>query len=81
MAQELPDKACIACGWIADKQKRCCYSSHVKLVYGAHNQGVWSIGSDLILKERPDEGPKIKVKTLNHLATLTDVPVPKVVRD
>lgn len=81
MAEEPFDKSCIACGWTPDKQKRCCYSSHVKLIYGAHNRGVWSIGSDLILKERPDEGPNIGVKTLNHLANHTDIPVPKVLRD
>lgn len=37
----------------------------------------------MILKDRPDEGPKAKVevKILNHLATYTDIPVPKVLRD
>jgi aminoglycoside phosphotransferase (APT) family kinase protein len=80
---ELSDKGCIACGWTLDKQKRCHYSSHLKLFYGAFKRGVWSIGSDVILKDRPDEGPKakIEVKTLNHLATYTDIPVPKVLRD
>lgn len=42
---------------------------------------MWSIGSDVILKERPDEGPKTEVKTLNHLATYPNIPVPKVLRD
>ncbi|KAJ5922460.1 hypothetical protein N7516_010163 [Penicillium verrucosum] len=77
------DKGCIACGWTLDKEKRCHYTSHLKLFYGASTRGVWSIGSDVILKDRPDEGPKskVEVKTLNHLATYTDVPVPKVLRD
>ena len=77
------DNGCIACGWTLDKEKRCHYTSHLKLFYGASTRGVWSIGSDVILKDRPDEGPKskVEVKTLNHLATYTDVPVPKVLRD
>ena len=37
----------------------------------------------MILKDRPDEGPKakIEVKTLKYLATYTDIPVLKVLRD
>lgn len=80
MAEE-PAKSCIACGWTSDKQKRCCYSSHVKLFYGAHNRGVWSIGSDFILKERPNEGPNIGVKTLKYLANHSNIPVSKVLHD
>ncbi|RDW83677.1 uncharacterized protein DSM5745_04003 [Aspergillus mulundensis] len=77
------DKSCIACGWTLDKQTRCHYTSHLKLLYGASTRGVWSIGSDVILKDRPDEGPKAKIEviTLKYLATHTDIPVPKVLRD
>ena len=64
-----------------DKQKRCCCSSHVKLIYGAHNRGVWSIFSGFILKGRPNEGPNIGVKTLKYLANHTEIPVPKVLHD
>ncbi|KAJ5215258.1 uncharacterized protein N7498_001665 [Penicillium cinerascens] len=76
-------KSYIACGWTLDKEKRCHYISHLKLFYGASTRGVWSIGSDLILKDRPDEGPKAKVevKTLKYLATHTDIPIPKVLLD
>ncbi|KAB8202489.1 kinase-like protein [Aspergillus parasiticus] len=74
-------EGCIACGWTSKQQRQCCYSSHVKLIYGAHNRGVWSIGSDLILKERPDEGPKLEVKALSQLIAHKDIPVPKVLRD
>ncbi|KAJ5938882.1 hypothetical protein N7466_002016 [Penicillium verhagenii] len=82
---KLPEKheGCVACGWTAKQQNDCHYESHVKLFYGASKLGVWSIGSDAILKDRPDEGPKAKVevKTLNYLAENTDIPVPKVLRD
>ncbi|PYI11380.1 kinase-like protein [Aspergillus sclerotiicarbonarius CBS 121057] len=80
MTEESSD-GCIACGWTAAKQEQCRYSSHVKLIYGAHNRGVWSIGSDLILKERPDEGPRLEVDTLSKLAAHKDIPTPKVLRD
>ncbi|KAL3480342.1 kinase-like domain-containing protein [Aspergillus californicus] len=77
------DESCIQCGWALDKQKRCHYTSHLKLFYGTSTRGAWSIGSDVILKDRPDEGPKakIEVKTLNYLATHTDIPVPKIIPD
>ncbi|KAJ5361169.1 kinase-like domain-containing protein [Penicillium brevicompactum] len=82
------DSGCIACGWTAFKQDRCHYSSHVKLFYGASQRGVWSIGSDVILKDRPDEGPKAKIeaKTLDFLAKSTagtniEIPAPKHIRD
>ncbi|CAG8209725.1 unnamed protein product [Penicillium olsonii] len=78
---EESSKGCIACGWTLDQQEKCSYSSHVKLFYGASRRGVWSIGSDVILKERPDEGPKSEVITLNHLASYSNIPVPKILRD
>lgn len=81
MMSEESSKGCIACGWTLDQQDQCFYSSHVKLFYGASKRGVWSIGSDVILKERPDEGPKTEVITLNHLTAYSNIRVPKVLRD
>ncbi|KAJ5582383.1 hypothetical protein N7535_001003 [Penicillium sp. DV-2018c] len=81
MMSEEPSKGCIACGWTLEQQDNCSYSSHVKLFYGASRRGVWSIGTDVILKERPDEGPKTEVNTLNYLTSHSDIPVPKVLRD
>ncbi|CAP92240.1 hypothetical protein E8E15_005231 [Penicillium rubens] len=80
MAEDSPS-GCIACGWTPEQQDQCFYSSHVKLFYGASRRGVWSIGTDVIMKERPDEGPKTEVNTLNHLAKYPDIPAPKVLRD
>lgn len=76
-------QTCIACGWTAEQQKECSYSSHVKLFYGASRRGTWAIGSDVIMKERPDEGPKTEVTTLNFLASHHEnkIPAPKVIRD
>ncbi|KAJ5950218.1 uncharacterized protein N7479_008631 [Penicillium vulpinum] len=49
--------------------------------FGASRRGVWSIGTDVIMKERPDEGPKSEVNTMNQLANYPDIPTPKVLRD
>lgn len=81
---EEPSKPCVACGWTPEQQDQCFYSSHVKLFYGASRCGVWSIGSDVIMKERPDEGPKTEVTMLKHLEAVhtdMDIPAPRVLRD
>lgn len=87
--QSHTDDGCIACGWTMFKQKRCDYSSHVNLFYSASQLGVWSIGSDVILKDHLDEGVKarIEAKILEFLAeaTATDTGIsifcPKLIRD
>lgn len=43
---------CSACSWTTERQKGCRYESHVKLFNGCSDRGVWSLGSQLILKER-----------------------------
>lgn len=73
--------ACPACGWTASKQKCCSYSSHVTLFYGAGDRGVWSLGSDLILKERPNLPPKIEVHNIEFLKQHTTIPVPSVLKE
>lgn len=75
-------EGCVACGWTLEQQGQCLYSSHVKLFYGASKSDVWSIGSDVILKERPDEGPKTEVTTLKYFETaVPEIPAPRAVRD
>ncbi|KAL4800726.1 kinase-like protein [Aspergillus venezuelensis] len=60
---------CTACNWTPEQQSQCHYESH-------------STGSDVILKERPSEGPRTEVKTLKYLARYTSgIPVPRVTRD
>ncbi|KAE8154451.1 kinase-like protein [Aspergillus avenaceus] len=80
MAED-PSNGCVACGWTPAQQDDCYYTSHVKLFYGASKRGVWSIGSDVILKERPDVGPKLEVPTLRFLEGHPEIPYPKVLRD
>lgn len=80
---------CITCGWTLDNENQCHYTSQLKpFLHRTSTQGVWSIGSEVILKgQLPDEDPisraKIKVKTMNYLATHPDIDirVPKVIHD
>ncbi|KAL4961757.1 aminoglycoside phosphotransferase family protein [Aspergillus stella-maris] len=73
---------CTACNWTPELQSQCHYESHVRLFYGASTRGIWSIGSDVILKERPSEGPKAEVRTLKYLARhASGIPVPRAIRD
>ncbi|KAF3025404.1 hypothetical protein E8E15_009965 [Penicillium rubens] len=81
MAERPIDNECTARGWSTEKQKRCHYSSHIKLFYGASQRGVWAISSDVILKDRPNGPPKTEVKTMEYLAHHTVIPVPTVLRE
>ncbi|RDW70510.1 uncharacterized protein DSM5745_08021 [Aspergillus mulundensis] len=76
-----PSDACVACSWTPDQQEQCFYTSHVKLFHAASKRGVWCIGSDVIMKERPDQGPKTEVQTLNYLANYPEIPAPIILRD
>ncbi|CAI6292707.1 unnamed protein product [Periconia digitata] len=73
--------ACSACGWSADLQRRCSYDSSVKLFYGASVRGVWSIGSDFVLKERPADPPTFEVVNTQYLKANTTIPIPDVAKE
>jgi aminoglycoside phosphotransferase len=81
MAPGGSDKPCSACGWSESKQSYCSYSSHVELFYGASERGVWSIGSNLVLKERPNLPPRNEVLNIQYLKNSTTIPVPSVVKE
>ncbi|KAF2191893.1 hypothetical protein K469DRAFT_718953 [Zopfia rhizophila CBS 207.26] len=81
MAEPETQDACSACGWTTDQQRRCHYVSSVKLFYGADVRGVWSLGSDFILKERPADPPTFEVMNTNYLKTRTTIPIPGVAKD
>lgn len=81
MAHTESENPCPACGWSLSKQSCCSYSSHVNLFYGASERGVWSLGSDFILKERPNLPPKSEVLNIRYVRKHTTIPVPTVVKD
>jgi len=72
---------CSVCGWTTVKQRCCSYKSTVKLFYGASEHGAWSIGSDLIMKERPASEPALlEAKTMGFVDAHTSMPIPKVAK-
>lgn len=72
---------CSACGWTCEQQRRCSYASSLQLFYGAHDRGVWSIGSDIILKEKPESSNKNEASSISHVTETTTIPVPNIIRE
>lgn len=69
-----PDAACPVCNWSISQQSCCRYSSHSKLSYGVSTCGVWSLGPDVILKERPNSPPLDETLNVEHLRRHTTIP-------
>ncbi|KAI9758646.1 MAG: hypothetical protein M4579_002957 [Chaenotheca gracillima] len=80
MADSTLPAPCPACGWTDQRQRCCGYDSHVKLFYGAGNRGAWALGSDFILKERPDEPPRNETPSIRLLKEHTTIPIPTIVK-
>ena len=59
----------------------CRYQSHVKLFYGVSDRGVWSLGSQFILKERSSSPPNFEAKNIQFLKEKTSIPVPTILKD
>lgn len=78
MAANVP---CSACSWTLQRQNSCRYHSHVKLFYGVSDRGVWSLGSQFILKERSTSPPNFEAKNIQFLKEKTSIPVPTIVKD
>lgn len=76
MATEEP---CTACGWTSEKQRCCSYKSHVCLFYGAGSRGVWSLGSQYILRDRENDPPDYDPQNTRFLQEHTKIPVPSTV--
>lgn len=73
--------SCAACSWTSERQDSCGYDSHVKLFYGVSDRGVWSLGSNLILKERSDSPPNFEAENIRYLTEKTTIPVPVIVEE
>lgn len=70
---------CAACSWTVQRQEHCHYQSHVKLFYEAGDRGVWSLGSNLILKDRGANLPTFEVPNIEFVQQETSIPVPVVI--
>lgn len=73
--------ACTACSWTLERQNACRYDSHVKLFYGVSDRGVWSLGSNLILKERSNNPPNFEAENIRYLKERTSIPIPIIMED
>lgn len=72
---------CSACSWTPERQAGCRYNSHVKLFYGVSDRGLWSLGFNLILKERSDEPSNFEAANARFLKEKTSIPLPTIVED
>ncbi|OJJ69017.1 hypothetical protein ASPBRDRAFT_46296 [Aspergillus brasiliensis CBS 101740] len=70
---------CTACSWTPERQKYCSYKSYVKLFYEAGDRGVWSLGSNVILKDRGSRLPTHEVPNVHFVQSQTTIPVPSVI--
>jgi hypothetical protein len=75
------ENICSACSWSPTRQEGCRYNSHVKIFYGVSNRGAWSLGSNLILKERSIEPPNFESPNIRFLTERTSIPIPKIVEE
>jgi aminoglycoside phosphotransferase (APT) family kinase protein len=73
--------SCEACSWSPERQDDCRYHSHVKLFYGVSDRGVWSLGSQNILKERSSIAPNFEASNIRFLKQWTSIPVPTIIDD
>jgi aminoglycoside phosphotransferase (APT) family kinase protein len=53
----------------------------VKLFYGADERGVWALGSDMILKERPNSLPRNEALNVDFIRSCTTIPAPSIFRE
>ncbi|EDP50757.1 hypothetical protein AFUB_070980 [Aspergillus fumigatus A1163] len=74
-----PTDSCAACSWTSERQKYCNYKSYVKLFYEAGDRGVWSLGSNLILKDRGASLPTFEVPNIQFVQEKTSIPVPTII--
>jgi hypothetical protein len=74
-------KPCSACSWTPERQDGCRYESHVKIIYEMSDRGVWSLGSNLILKERSTAPPNFDALNLRFVENESSIPVPHLVED
>ncbi|CAK47965.1 kinase-like protein [Aspergillus niger CBS 101883] len=72
-----PSQVCKACGWEEYDHD---YKSHVKLFFQAGDRGVWSLGSELILKDRGHNLPTDEASNIRLVQEQTSIPVPKIVK-
>jgi hypothetical protein len=73
------EEPCTACTWTPERQRSCLYPSQLCLFYAVSTRGVWSLGSQFILKDRESYPPDYEIQNTRFLQTLTTIPLPQTV--
>ncbi|KAL4936945.1 hypothetical protein BDV06DRAFT_216272 [Aspergillus oleicola] len=68
---------CKACTWTPSCQIGRFYKSHVKIFYECSDRGLWSLGSQLILKDRGARHPSNEVPNVQFVENAS-IPVPDI---
>ncbi|OOF91642.1 hypothetical protein ASPCADRAFT_9566 [Aspergillus carbonarius ITEM 5010] len=75
----MTNSPCTACSWSPERERNCSYESDVKLFHASRNRGIWSIGSNLILKDRGPMHRTYEVFNAHLVRESTTIPVPTVI--
>ncbi|KAF2718546.1 kinase-like protein [Polychaeton citri CBS 116435] len=78
MAQSDP---CDVCSWKKIEPRSFGYKSHVKIFYCVSDHGVWSIGDDVILKERSHKFSSYEARNIRYIQQHTTIPVPEIIHE
>ncbi|KAJ4308777.1 hypothetical protein N0V84_011893 [Fusarium piperis] len=73
------ENVCSACSWSPSRQDGCRYHSQIKLFYGVSDRGVWSVGSKLVIKDRPARPPNSEAVNIAFLQAHTTLPIAPIV--
>ncbi|KAK7221430.1 hypothetical protein V2G26_009433 [Clonostachys chloroleuca] len=73
------ENVCSACSWSPERQDGCRYYSQIKLFYGVSDRGVWSVGSKLVIKDRPARPPNSEAVNITFLQAHTTIPVAPII--
>ncbi|KAB8229001.1 aminoglycoside phosphotransferase family protein [Aspergillus alliaceus] len=74
-----PTEPCSACSWTTERQEGRRYRSHVRLFYAVSDRGIWSLRSNLVLREKGAILPVFEAPNLWFVQANTSIPVPTVV--
>ena len=75
---------CPACGIETWKAEQMDYKSHINLNRVEEGTGIWSIGSDLVIKEKPHnhfEPAANEVPCMKFLQERSTIPLPNIAKD
>ncbi|OJJ67124.1 hypothetical protein ASPBRDRAFT_136536 [Aspergillus brasiliensis CBS 101740] len=76
-----PSNACIVCGWEPESPNACGCISQVKVFHQTGDIFLWSLGSEVVLKDRGKGPPTDEASIIQFVQEQTSIPVPKVLKN